>query len=257
MEKDEVILVKGNHEDCFCDLVTTDTGLPYGHHVHNGTYQTALDLTGYDTIMAGIRRFSFAEAGRKTPYYTQIIPSMLDYYEITDEGISFKEDAVREYSEEENYKIESEFTKFPVIRDKIWYNIAIKILPVKHKIKKGIRCLAENGFSEKMQIMIYVNGKLVLVSKEIPMLNLKKLNDLNDKQQGVPFNISLGGGTQGLAEVVYLNYKKLPEYILPLEKEFGGSFVGWLKSFRFYTCPLNYAEVVKNYNFAKKNDIYY
>ena len=81
MEKDEVILVKGNHEDCFCDLVTTDTGLPYGHHVHNGTYQTALDLTGYDTIMAGIRRFSFAEAGRKTPYYTQIIPSMLDYYE--------------------------------------------------------------------------------------------------------------------------------------------------------------------------------
>ena len=29
--------------------------------------------------------------------------SMLDYYEITDEGISFKEDAVREYSEEENY----------------------------------------------------------------------------------------------------------------------------------------------------------
>ena len=64
MEKDEVILVKGNHEDCFCDLVTTDTGLPYGHHVHNGTYQTALDLTGYDTIMAGIQRFSFAEEGR-------------------------------------------------------------------------------------------------------------------------------------------------------------------------------------------------
>lgn len=81
MEKNEVILVKGNHEDCFCDLVTTDAGLPYRHHVHNGTFQTALDLTGYDTVIAGIRHYDFAEAGRKTPYYTRIIPSMIDYYE--------------------------------------------------------------------------------------------------------------------------------------------------------------------------------
>ena len=81
MEKDEVILIRGNHEDLFCDLVTTDRGLALGHHVHNGTFQTALDLTGYDTVMAGIRHFDFAEAGRKTPYYSRIIPTMLDYYE--------------------------------------------------------------------------------------------------------------------------------------------------------------------------------
>lgn len=102
-----------------------------------------------------------------------------------------------------------------------------------------------------MQIYIYVNGKLVMVSKELPMLNLKLLNDLKNKQEGVPFNISLGGGTQGLAEVVYLNYMKLPEYVLPLEKEFAGSFIGWLKAFRFYTCPLNYLEITKNYDFSK------
>ena len=102
-----------------------------------------------------------------------------------------------------------------------------------------------------MQIYIYVNGKLVLVSRELPMLNLKLLNDLQEKQEGVPFNISLGGGSQGLAEVVYLNYMKLPEYVLPIEKEFGGSFIGWLKSFKFYTCPLNYSEIWKNYNFSK------
>ena len=77
------------------------------------------------------------------------------------------------------------------------------------------------------------------------------LDDLEEKQEGVPFNISLGGGTQGLAEVVYLNYLRLPEYILPLEKEFGGSFIGWIKSFKFYTCPLNYYEIRQNYNFNK------
>lgn len=91
-----------------------------------------------------------------------------------------------------------------------------------------------------------------MVSKELPMLNLKQLNDLADKQEGVPFNLSIGGGTQGLAETVYLNYMKPPEYVLPLEKEFGGSFIGWVKSFKFYTCPLNFAEITQNYKFTKK-----
>ena len=81
MENDEVILIRGNHEDLFHDLVTTDRGLRYGHHVLNGTFQTALDLTGYDSVMAEIRHFDFAEAGRKTPFFTRIIPSMPDYYE--------------------------------------------------------------------------------------------------------------------------------------------------------------------------------
>ena len=81
LRSDQIILIRGNHEDLFCDLVTKDRGMPYDHHVHNGTYQTALDLTGYDIGMAGVRHFDFAEAGRRTPYYTEIIPAMLDYYE--------------------------------------------------------------------------------------------------------------------------------------------------------------------------------
>ena len=89
-------------------------------------------------------------------------------------------------------------------------------------------------------ILYGFNGKL-----------FKMLNDLEEKQEGVPFNISIGGGTQGLSEVVYLNYMKLPEYVLPLEKEFGGSFIGWLKSFKFYNCLLNYQEILGNYNFTK------
>ncbi len=81
MEKDQVILIKGNHEDLFEALVTEDHGQPLSHHVHNGTYDTALQLTGYDSAMAGIRRFDFADAAERTPYYKTIIPSMLDYYE--------------------------------------------------------------------------------------------------------------------------------------------------------------------------------
>ena len=156
-------------------------------------------------------------------------------------------------SEVENYKIEQEFTKKTVINEKQWYTVHVKIIPIRHKIKEYPLCLRKNSVDDKMKIIIYVNGSLVLVSKDLPMLNLKQLNDLDSKQQGVPFNISIGGGTQGLAEVVYLNYQTPTEYTLPLEKEFGGSFVGWLKSFRFYTCPLTFEEIVKNYQFEKQN----
>ena len=81
MDDDQVILIKGNHEDLFQELVTIDKGLPYGHHVSNGTYDTALQLTDYDFVMARIKNFDFAESARETPYYTRIIPAMLDYYE--------------------------------------------------------------------------------------------------------------------------------------------------------------------------------
>jgi hypothetical protein len=49
------------------------------------------------------------------------------------------------------------------------------------------------------------------------------------------------------------DYMKLPEYIYPLEKEFGGSFIGYFKSFKFYECPLNFNEIVKNYLYNKTN----
>ena len=179
-------------------------------------------------------------------------------FQIKDDGtIGYKYLVKDCESEEENYKIESEFTKSPIIFNKVWYTVNVKIVPIAHRDKSENLCVTQNTISEKMQIYIYVNGKLVLVSKELPILNLKLLNDLPQKQEGVPFNISLGGGTQGLAETVYLNYLKLPEYVLPLEKEFGGSFVGYIKTFRFYTCPLNYAEIFGNYDFSKIENYLY
>lgn len=81
MEKDQVILIKGNHEDLFEELVTEDHGIAHRHHVTNGTFDTAIQLTGYDTTMAGLRNYDFADAAKRTPYYTKIIPAMLDYYE--------------------------------------------------------------------------------------------------------------------------------------------------------------------------------
>jgi serine/threonine protein phosphatase 1 len=37
MEEDQIILIKGNHEDLFEQLITEDHGIAYRHHVTNGT----------------------------------------------------------------------------------------------------------------------------------------------------------------------------------------------------------------------------
>ena len=82
-------------------------------------------------------------------------------------------------------------------------------------------------------------------------MNIRELNDLADKQEGVPFNISVGGGTQGLSDVIYENFRDLPDTVLPLEKEFGGTFIGYFKSFKAYSCALSLSEIRNNVIFEK------
>ena len=153
-------------------------------------------------------------------------------------------------SEEKDYKIESEFSEVGVIPENEWVTIHIKIEPV-GKIYKITDI--KTSSSQKMIMYFYVNGKLVFITKELPTFNFRELNDMPDKQEGVPFNISLGGGTQGLADVVYYeNLCEMPEHVLPLEKEFAGTLFGYVKSFKFYDCPLTFTEISKNYVFEQR-----
>ena len=80
MEARQIILIRGNHEDLFERLVTVDEGLPYEDHLQNGTYLTALLLTGFEPKQAANYQ-EFAAEARATPFYRRIIPAMLDYYE--------------------------------------------------------------------------------------------------------------------------------------------------------------------------------
>ena len=100
-----------------------------------------------------------------------------------------------------------------------------------------------------MKIMFYVDGKLVFITKELPKINLRKLNELDEKQEGVPFNISIGGGTQGLAETITGNYMDNPYRTYPLEQSFAGSFIGRMKTFSFYADTFDFGRI--NNNFKK------
>jgi hypothetical protein len=126
---------------------------------------------------------------------------------------------------------------------------------------------------------IYVNGKLFYVINGFEEIIPRGLNCEKEKQIGVPFNISWGGGTQGLREsltftgcpetLTGLTYTQDPE-VMPnqtlssttfsalttniyIEPSFAGSFDGAISQFRMYTEPLNYAEIVHNFNILKSN----
>jgi len=103
---------------------------------------------------------------------------------------------------------------------------------------------------DKMKFMFYVNGKLKYISKELPRIELRELNDLYEKQEGVPYNISIGGGTQGLAETIQYNYMLNPTRVYPIEKYFAGSFIGHIKSFKIYNCFMEQIIIENNHKKA-------
>ena len=135
------------------------------------------------------------------------------------------------------YTIEEGYSFPGVIKDCEWHTIHVKI----------------KSFVGKIKIYFYVDGKLVYITKELPPFNLHELNDLYEKQEGVPYNISLGGGTQGLAETVLINYMLEPTRVYPLEENFAGTFIGYMKSFKFYNCGMEYMNILNNFKYEKNN----
>ena len=72
-------------------------------------------------------------------------------------------------------------------------------------------------------------------------------------QESVPFNISFGGGTQGLFDAVYLDPTKRVNGII--EKFFAGTFEGGVRFIEMYSIPLYIVEIrdiiknkLQNYN---------
>ena len=82
MDKNELILVRGNHEDIFEDFLLKDKCFDaFGDYDENGTLRTAIQLSGYKKGTGGLTREKLCEALLETPYHKIIIPSMLNYYE--------------------------------------------------------------------------------------------------------------------------------------------------------------------------------
>ena len=125
------------------------------------------------------------------------------------------------------------------------------------------------------KLKFFVNGKLFMTIENFEEIIPRELNEVKEKQIGVPFNISWGGGTFGLRESLTFSgcsgatgpYIQDPEVMcdntlsgtnlsglttnILLEQNFGGTFMGGISEFRMYVEPLGSAQVQHNYRILK------
>ena len=122
-------------------------------------------------------------------------------------------------------------------------------------------------------LRIYINGRIFFIVDNFEEIIPRQLDTIKEKQIGVPFNISIGGGTQGLHDSLIFSsntenttiqdpqllttnilnktqYSGLTTNIL-LEEIFGGSFIGDFSAFRMYTEPLDAGKIRHNFNLLK------
>jgi hypothetical protein len=133
-----------------------------------------------------------------------------------------------------------------------------------------------DGSYRKGRLKIYVNGKVFFVVEDVEEIIPRGLNAEKEKQLGVPFNISWGGGTQGLREnltfsacptgntnVYIQDPESFPNNVLSgtslsalttnilIEQNFAGTFDGGISQFRMYVSPLSAPEVKHNFSILK------
>lgn len=97
------------------------------------------------------------------------------------------------------------------------------------------------------KLMFYINGMLKYVVDDFPEFIAKRLDEYSGKQIGVPFNFSIGGGSQGLIESQTFDGLDLNDRNLPIEQNFGGSFFGGISDFKFNICDLSLCNIRNNY----------
>jgi hypothetical protein len=127
-------------------------------------------------------------------------------------------------------------------------------------------------------LKVYVNGRLFMVVENFEEIIPRLLNVEKEKQVGVSYNISIGGGTQGLhdnltfsgnceQDIFDIKYQQDPECLTTSDLEnttysglttnillselFGGSLIGDISTFRMYTEPLTPPQIKHNFKKSK------
>ena len=176
-----------------------------------------------------------------------------------------------------------DITKFEYLESLANNSVELIRPPLTHNGKSGelieLVKLNETWLDEKKyrlgRLKIYVNGKKIYTIEDFEEVIPRGLFTDKEKQIGVPFNMSWGGGTQGLHEnltfsscsALTSNYIQDPECLpnnilsgttlsglstnILLEQNFGGTFDGGISQFRFYIEPLESDEIKHNFKLLK------
>lgn len=144
--------------------------------------------------------------------------------------------------------IEEVFTRNPIVNLTNSEPILITTIFERY-IPYNDNCLLKYGDFKKGNLSIYLNGFKVLFKDNFNEIMPHELDITPELQEGVPFNISFGGGTQGLFESIKIDPdKNLPNTI---ETFFAGTFMGGVISIEMFNKPMYLNElkshIAKNY----------
>jgi hypothetical protein len=228
-----------------CGITTTntyDSSIITGGQNWLSNGSTSLDgccefcLTG-DTITTVV-------TGRTYSYCDVLSENALGF-RITDDGrIGYRKMTVTGTCLNDKYKItgtvmEEGYSEPNIIpkTGNTWTHIAIT-----YTAGSGIKNTLPSG-----TLRFWVNGLVKYKVNDFIGLQLRALDEWSDKQIGVPFNMSWGGGTQGLLESQTFNGPDYNDRNLLLESNFAGTFEGELSQLRFYEKPLDVLEIRNNF----------
>jgi hypothetical protein len=139
--------------------------------------------------------------------------------------------------------IEESYSASGVVTCDEWQMISIRF------VANGVldECEMEYAPARKGKLMFYVNRRLIYVVDDFDEFIARRLVEDSAKQVAVPYNISLGGGTQGLIESMTFDGQDPADMPSCLQNNFAGTFIGDISQFRFYICGMNYCDIKNNF----------
>ena len=140
--------------------------------------------------------------------------------------------------------INEEYSASGVVADNQWVMIAIRFRAYEEYELREI----SNVPRRKGRLDFFIDGYLKYSIENFDEFLFKDLMEYREKQEGVPFNYSLGGGTQGLLETNTVNGPDPKDENLVIENNFAGTFYGDLSKFRLYACCLDITTIRYRFN---------
>jgi hypothetical protein len=144
--------------------------------------------------------------------------------------------------------INEEYSSADLISQSDWQQVVVRFTA--YNTYKD--CDLINGGRRKGRLDFYVNGYLKHTILDFDEFLFKDLNEHREKQQGVPFNYSFGGGSQGLIESQTISGPDSEDDTLTIEKYFAGTFEGCAAIFRMYGCSLDVTTIRDRFDDLKE-----
>ena len=131
--------------------------------------------------------------------------------------------------------VTEEYSVSGMVKDSQWTHIGVRF----RAYEEYEGCELEVTPRRLGSLDIFIDGYLKWTVDNFDEFLFKELDEYREKQEGVPFNYSWGGGTQGLIETNTVNGPDVKDNNLIIQDNFAGTFKGDVATFKMYGCVLD------------------